>query len=870
MKSYDPKKIELKWQKEWDKKKVYQVKDFKKDKFFALIEIPYPSGEGLHIGHPRPYVGMDIIARKRRMEGQNVLYPIGWDAFGLPTENYAIKTGKQPALVSKKNIETFTRQIKSLGISFDWSREINTTDPEYYKWTQWIFLQFFKKGLAYKSKSEINWCPSCKIGLANEEVIDGKCERCGTETIKKEKEQWMLGITKYAERLDQDLDLVDYPERVKLSQRNWIGKSEGSEIEFEIKYSPSPTLPEGKGEMPGYLTADSKSYKLLYESSVEMRKNPTRAEEILWKALKGNSLSPALSKGKGEIKASPFGGGQRGPYHFRQQHIINNFIVDFVCLSKKLVIEVDGDIHDLQKEKDLERTKILEILGFNVIRFKNEEVLKNLGQVIRKIKETLENPSLWEGQGWAEKIKVFTTRADTLFGATYVVLAPEHRLVESLKLKIENKNEVEKYISDVKKKSDLERTENKIKTGVLLKGIKAVNPANGEEISIWIADYVLPHYGTGAVMAVPAHDERDFEFAKKYKLEIKNVIDPVWIADTNKDASWVERNAISVIIKHWSEEKYLCLKWKKANLITFVTGGVETGQTSEQAARAEILEETGFLNLDLIQLLPNSHSKFYHIPKKENRFAHFSNFYFKLKNGEKKEIDESEKEKHEVIWLKPEEIEKLLTPEGQKYDFKTINMNQIAYINYGILINSDNFNNLDSQEAIKKITEFVGGKIVTKFKLRDWVFSRQRYWGEPIPIIHCEKCGEVPVPEKDLPVKLPKVKSYKPTDTGESPLAGISKWVNVQCPKCKGKAKRETDTMPNWAGSSWYYLRYADPKNKKVFADQKKLKYWLGNDPRHGGVNWYNGGMEHTTLHLLYSRFWHKFLYDLKLVPTVE
>ncbi len=549
MKNYDHKKIELKIQKEWEKKKIYSVSEkSKKPKFYSLIEFPYPSADGLHVGHPRPYIGMDVISRKRRMEGFNVLYPIGWDAFGLPTENYAIKTGKKPAVVTKKNTDTFRRQLKELGFSFDWSREVNTTDPKYYKWTQWIFLQLFKKGLAYKAKSYINWCPSCKIGLANEEAIGGICDRCGNATEKREKEQWMLGITKYADRLDKDLDLVDYPERVKTQQRNWVGKSEGSEIEFIVS-----------------------------------------------------------------------------------------------------------------ARQDL-----------------------------------------------AETIKVFTTRADTLFGVTYVVLAPEHQFLSRTLLDIlENKKEVEEYIKNAKKKSEIERTdEKKEKTGIKLKGIKAINPANKEEVPVWIADYVLPDYGTGAVMAVPQHDIRDREFAKKYNLPI---------------------------------------------------------------------------------------------------------------------------------------IDKPL---------------------------------VDAQEITKK----VGGKIVTKFKLRDWVFSRQRYWGEPIPIINCEKCGSVAVPEKDLPVKLPEVKSYKPTNSGESPLATMVKWVNTKCPKCKSPAKRETDTMPNWAGSSWYYLRYTDPKNKKKFASMRNLKYWLlgSSAPswelssQVGGVDWYNGGMEHTTLHLLYSRFWHKFLYDLKLVPTVE
>lgn len=559
MKNYNHLKIESKWQKEWDKKKIYQAKNLpaqtgnsKKNKFYGLMEFPYPSGDGLHVGHVRGYTAMDIISRQKRMEGYNTLFPIGWDAFGLPTENYAIKTGKQPKLITKKNTDNFKKQFNLLGMSFDWSREINTTDPAYYKWTQWIFLQFFKKGLAYKKKVEINWCIDCKIGLANEEVVNNLCERCGGEVVKKEKEQWMLAITKYADRLDKDLDLVDYPERVKSSQRNWIGRSEGSLIKFKVQ-----------------------SYK------VESIKN------------------------------------------------------------------------SLYKLEELDELST---------------------------------------------ISIFTTRADTIFGATYVVLAPEHELIEKLKTQIENWGEVEKYIKKVKSKSDLERTENKEKTGVELKGLKAINPATKEEIPIWIADYVLVQYGTGAVMAVPQHDERDRDFAVKFNLPI---------------------------------------------------------------------------------------------------------------------ID------------KP-------------------------------LVNA------------KEITKKVGGEMVTKYKLRDWVFSRQRYWGEPIPLVFCQKCNWVPIADKGLPVKLPEVKNYKPTDTGESPLANISKWVNVKCPKCGAKAKRETDTMPNWAGSSWYYLRYTDPKNKKEFASKKDLKYWLGDDPRHGGVDWYNGGMEHTTLHLLYSRFWHKFLYDLKLVPTVE
>jgi leucyl-tRNA synthetase len=537
MEEYNPQKIESKWQKKWEELGIFRAKDFsKKPKKYILFEFPYPSGEGLHVGHCRSYTALDAVVRKKRMEGFNVLFPIGWDAFGLPAENYALKTGVHPQKTTIKNIANFKKQFKQLGISLGWDREINTTDPKYYKWTQWIFLKFFEKGLAYQAKIPINWCPSCKIGLANEEVIDGKCERCGATTEKKVRKQWLLKITDYADRLIDDLKKVDYPERVKIQQINWIGRSEGNEVAFKIK-------------------------------------------------------------------------------------------------------------------------------------------TQN-----KKAKITTQNLKV---------IKVFTTRIDTLFGCTYLVVAPEHEIVDSLlKSKVQNLKEVKEYLEKVKKKSDLERTDlAKEKTGVELKGIKAINPVNNKEIPVWVADYVLPHYGTGAIMAVPAHDQRDFEFAKKYGLEIKK-------------------------ITKWFREK-----------------GV--------------------------------------------------------------------------------------------------------------------------------------GKKAINYKLRDWVFSRQHYWGEPIPLIHCAKCGVVAVPEKDLPVELPYLEKYQPTGTGASPLVNVSKWVNVKCPKCKGLAKRETDTMPNWAGSSWYFLRYIDPKNNKVLADKKKLKYWLP-------VDWYNGGMEHTTLHLLYSRFWHKFLFDIGVVPQDE
>lgn len=682
MKNYDHKKIELKWQKEWEKKKIYSAQNnSKKKKFYGLIEFPYPSGDGLHVGHPRPYIGMDVIVRKRRMERYNVLYPIGWDAFGLPTENYAIQTSQDPRTVTKKNSDNFRQQIKSLGISFDWSREINTTDPKYYKWTQWIFLQFFKKGLAYKAKVKINWCPKDKTGLANEEVVNGACERCGTPVETREKDHWMLSITKYADRLDKDLDTVDYLPHVKLAQKNWIGKSEGAEIMFSVSVA----------------------------------------------------------------------------------------------------------------------EKFSQVLGKNP-------------QTIRKSSSDSNN------------ITVFTTRPDTIFGTTFIVIAGKQDRFTG------------RYVT---------------------------NPVTKEKIPVWEAEYVYSNYGTGAIMAVPAHDERDYEFAKKHNLPIKNVIEPVFIDNPKPDLPFVERNAIHAIVKHWAEDKYLLLLWKKVNWITFVTGGVDIGENAKEAAIREIREETGYQNFKFIKELPRSHSKFYHVPKKENRFAHFSNFYFELQNGEQKDLSPEEKQNHDLKWATPEEVGKLMKIGGSLRDWEILKNDNIVYTGNGILINSGKFTGMDSEVAKKEIIKFVGGKEKTSFKLRDWVFSRQRYWGEPIPVVHCDKCGTIPVSEKELPLKLPVIKDYKPTDNGESPLTRATKWVNIKCPKCKGKAKRETDTMPNWAGSSWYFLRYTDHKNTKVFADSKKLKYWTP-------VDWYNGGNEHTTLHLLYSRFWHKFLYDLGLVPTNE
>ena len=568
MKEYNFKEVEKKWQDNWETNNTFSATDdTTKKKFYGLVEFPYPSGQGLHVGHPRSYTALDIICRKKRLEGYNVLYPMGWDAFGLPTENYAIKNKIHPKIVTKQNVDRFREQLKSLGFSFDWQREVDTTDPHYYKWTQWIFIQLFKKGLAYKKEMPINFCTSCKVGLANEEVVNGVCERCGSEVVQKVKSQWMLKITEYAQRLIDDLDDVDYIEKIKIQQKNWIGRSEGAEVKFK--------------------------------------------------------LTP---------------------------------------------IE--------------------------------------------------------------EELIVYTTRPDTLFGATYMVISPEHPFIEKYKDKIENIDDVKKYQTDSSKKSDFERTELvKDKTGVELKGIRAINPINNKEIPIWISDYVLMTYGTGAIMAVPAHDDRDWAFAKEFDLPIIEVIKP-----TNGLVSDISKAAFT-------------------------------------------------------------------------------------------DVDDGE------------------------------------------MVNSGFLTGLTVKDAIAKIRDYVEeNNIGTKkvnYKLRDWVFSRQRYWGEPIPLVYCEKCGWVPLDEKDLPLTLPEVDNYEPTDNGESPLSKMEDWINTTCPHCGGKARRETDTMPQWAGSSWYFLRYIDPHNDDFLAGKEKLKYWLP-------IDWYNGGMEHTTLHLLYSRFWHKFLYDIGVVPIKE
>ena len=699
---YNFKKIEKKWQKHWDENQTfYAQNNSDKEKYYILVEFPYPSGSGLHVGHVRSYTALDAYARMMRMKNYNVLFPMGWDAFGAPAEQYAIKNHIHPKEAVKENIKTFKGQIKDLGISFDWSREFSTTDPEYYKWTQWQFLQFYKHGMAYKARKDINWCPNCKTGLSNEDSSGGICERCGSKVVQKEKEQWMLRMSDYAEDLLTGLNDTKFADRIKLGQINWIGKSTGAEVKF-------------------------------------------------------------------------------------------------------------------------------------------------------KVKDT------------SELLTVYTTRPDTLYGVTFMVVAPEHPIIETLKDKIQNMDEVREYQKFAKSKTEFERTELvKEKTGVALKGISAINPVNGADVQIWISDYVMMSYGTGAIMAVPAHDQRDYEFARKFGIDIIQVLEEV-TGVTNPNET--KKESIVAIVYDEKNDKYLTINWHELGGRLFIGGTRHNGEDALTCALREIAEETGYDDLELVRETFKINHHYYAYNKDKYFNIESTGLLFKLKSNHKLEQQLDEDEKFTVEWVGKDDIEKEVKDELHLKTF-TYCLEEGAMEGDGTHINSDILNGLNKEEAINKIITWLEennlGKKKVNYRLQDWIFSRQRFWGEPIPLIYCEDCGWVPVPEEELPVLLPDVAEYEPTDDGESPLANIESWVNAPCPRCGKMGRRETDTMPNWAGSSWYFLRYMDAHNDKEFVSQEALKYW-------GKVNWYNGGMEHTTRHLLYARFWNQFLYNIGLVPNKE
>ncbi len=888
MKSYEHKSIEKKWAKRWEKDGLYKTKDVVKGKenFNLLVEFPYPSGN-LHVGHWYAFAVPDILARFQRMRGKNVLYPIGFDAFGLPAENAAIKNKLNPRTWTLSNIEYMKKQIRSMGTSFDWSREVVTCDPAYYKWTQWLFLQFFKAGLVYRKETAVNWCLSCKTVLANEQVVNGTCERCDSEVEQRQMLQWNIKITDYADRLVDDLDALDWPKEIKESQKNWIGRSEGAEIDFPLdlgikyKYVLLHGF-EGAPDMPRFHFWKEELEKLGHEVIIPAlpdTKNPSEEEQVAAAlaateydertVLFGHSLGAVVALKVLERLQKPIGrlvvaGGFIDPeFKDKRRNFEKRFSWKFDVKKIKSNTPVIHVLHETKdygvSDKQLQRLE--DFLGVKATHIEGEAP-HFTGQKERSV-------LMW----LRATIRVFTTRPDTLYGATYLVLAPEHPLLrqgfegQAWLSTLQNKDEVKKYIESSKKKTEMERLALKKKTGVQLKAITAINPATGKAIPVYIADYVLGHYGTGAVMGVPAHDERDNEFAKKYELPIIEVIEPAVTQRAGLDAvreeePFTERPAILAVVKHWSEDTYLCLAYKANDARGFISGGVDAGEDFLVAAQREIREESGYKNVVLVKSLGSViHSKFYSPTKQKNLSAHFTPFLFELKDGEQEEVSEREKRIQEMCWMKKEEVANFVNRDDSRIAWRRA-MGMDVYDGEGTLVNSGDFNGQSTESAREAITEKLG-TVKTTYKLRDWIVSRQRYWGVPIPIVHCASCGPVAVKDSELPVKLPEVKDYLPEGSGKSPLAKAKKWVQVKCPKCKGKAERETDTLDTFVDSSWYYLRYTDPKNKKKFADAKKLQSWMP-------VDLYSGGAEHTTMHVLYSRFWHKALFDLGLTKEPE
>jgi leucyl-tRNA synthetase len=886
MSSYDHKRIEKKWQKLWSQNKIYTTPDEVpgKDNFYLLVEFPYPSGN-LHVGHWYAFAVPDILARAMRMQGKNVLYPIGFDAFGLPAENAAIKNRLNPRDWTEQNIAYMTKQIESMGTSFDWSRKVSTIDPGYYGWTQWLFLQLYKKGLVYQKETAVNWCPTDKTVLANEQVVDGKCERCGSEVVQKQMLQWNIKITDYADRLIDDLDVLDWPEQIKESQRNWIGRSEGAEIDFPLDMGQKYRFVILHGfqsgpDRPRWIWVKQKLEEMGHEVVLPALPNPERPTEGEWVSaalncttydentvLVGHSLGSVAALKVLEKLDKPIArlvtvGG----------FVSKDFKDNPRPFEKTFKWEFDGD-------KIRSNVKSITILHDPRDYAVSDSQAKELSDLLQTpITLGTSNEPHFTGDRepdvvmWLRPtIRVFTTRPDTLFGATYLVLAPEHPW---LKLALEhtgllkNEDEICRYIGISEKKTELERQAGeKEKTGVRLEGVEAVNPATGEKIPIYVADYVLGHYGTGTIMAVPAHDERDFAFAKKFNLPIQEVVEPLVVGKHGEDAikpdlPFKERDAVIAIIKHWSEDKYLCLEWKKTLWKGFVVGGIEAGEDAKAAAIREIQEETGYQNAEFVEELGGViHDKFYHPVKRENRFAHFVPMLFRLRDGNREDIDEREEDLHNVLWVDADKVEDFINSRDVLIAWRRVR-GDFAYTDEGLLANSKEFSGMQTEEARNAMAEKYG-RVKKTYRLRDWIVSRQRYWGVPIPIIHCAKCGAQPVPDEQLPVELPAVEDYLPDGKGKSPLAKVKSFVETPCPKCGGAAERETDTLDTFVDSSWYFLRYTDPNNPSEFASRAKQDNWMP-------VDLYSGGAEHTTMHLLYSRFWHKALFDMGLVGDSE
>jgi leucyl-tRNA synthetase/predicted esterase YcpF (UPF0227 family) len=885
MKQYNHARIEKKWQREWDRTKLYAVKDTAagKKNEYVLVEFPYPSGN-LHVGHWYAFAIPDIYARARRMQGKNVLYPIGFDAFGLPAENAAIKRKINPRTWTYKNIAHMRKQIVSMGASFDWNREVVTCDPAYYKWTQWLFLEMYKKGLVYRKNTAANWCPSCKTVLANEQVVGGSCERCSTPVEQRSMPQWNIAITKYADRLIDDLAPLNWPEAIKDSQRNWIGRSEGAEIDFGltgVDDADHVIILHGRNGSP-----DNFAYPWL-KRSLEAR---------------GYTVDlPALPK-SGEPDAD-----EQADYVEKQCTITDKTVIVGVSFGGIVALRLLERGHHVQRvvlavtprsgkfldgktrksvtaackkgfdtsliKKHAQTIIVLSDETDNIVPAEDmDQWVTELGAMRINGKASIphfsaeQEPDLLMAA--APTIRVFTTRPDTIHGATYMVLAPEHPWVTKAlthKGLIKNEKEVREYITTANRKTELERQENKEKTGVKLLGVEALNPATQKKIPVYIADYVLAGYGTGAIMAVPAHDDRDRAFAIAHGLPITQVVTRKVTQTTGADAvhpgePYEPRTAVMCIVKHWEKDEYLCQEWNAHEIRAFISGGIEEGEDAVAAGKREIMEESGYTNARFIRQIGDiSTVEFYHNIKKSNRRVTFTYLYFELENDEQGHIAAEEVAKHSHHWKKPEEVVPFLTIKEKDALWKTFTSGQTqVHDGDGYMINSGALNGCTNTKAKKLATELYGRSRKT-YRLRDWIVSRQRYWGVPIPMIHCDACGYQPVPEKKLPVELPRVTDYLPTGDGKSPLAKATKWVKTTCPVCKKPATRETDTLDTFVDSSWYFLRYTDPKNKTSFASRKQQKQWMP-------VDLYSGGAEHTTMHVLYSRFWQKALYDLKLV----